>query len=159
MNSKFHRTIGRAPNDVNKSNVLNVWHFIQMNRIKKKITKEKNDLDVGMYVRIAKRKDVFEKYYTPNYTDEIFVITKIIERKPRKIYILSDDEGEPVDGIFYREELCKTQKDKETLYRIEEVLKKRKFKGKDQLFVKFKGYSSKQNCWIDARELLENQNE
>ena len=49
--------------------------------------------------------------------------------------------------VFYEKELQKTSQER---FRIAKVLKR---KG-DKLCVKWKGYDSRFNCWIDKKELI-----
>uniref|UniRef100_A0A914MUH3 Chromo domain-containing protein n=1 Tax=Meloidogyne incognita TaxID=6306 RepID=A0A914MUH3_MELIC len=46
--------------------------------------------------------------------------------------------------------LVRERKKEDVLYDIEKVLKKRKFEGENQYFVKWKGYSTRFNSWIPA---------
>ena len=88
---------------------------------------------VGDHVRISKYKNIFAKGYTPNWSEEVFVINKIKNTVPWT-YAISDLNGEEIIGSFYEKELQKTiQKE----FRIEKVLKR---KG-DKLYVKWKGYN------------------
>lgn len=131
-----------------------MWRFSQIKKIKNQIKVKKNDIPLNSFVRIAKRKGTFDKYYTPNFSDEIFKVIRIIDRNPR-IYILSDCNNEKIAGIFYREELVITKNDQNTLYRVNEILKKRKLKGKkEEYFVSWVGYNNSHNCWINAEDLV-----
>ena len=56
--------------------------------------------------------------------------------------VISDLKGEEITGTFYEKELQKTN---QQTFRIEKVIKK---KG-DELYVKWKGYDSSFNSWID----------
>ena len=69
----------------------------------------KNDLKfrVGDHVRISKYKKIFAKGYTPNWSEELFVVSKIKNTVPRT-YVISDLNGEPIFGGFYEKELQKT---------------------------------------------------
>ena len=70
--------------------------------------KEVNDKDpkfkVGDHVRISKYKNIFAKGYTPNWFEEIFVISKIKNTVPWT-YAINDLNGEEIIGIFYKKEL------------------------------------------------------
>uniref|UniRef100_A0A914NKG1 Integrase n=1 Tax=Meloidogyne incognita TaxID=6306 RepID=A0A914NKG1_MELIC len=70
----------------------------------------------------------------------------------RPTYRLSDKEGELIRGWFYANDLClvRERKKEDVLYDIEKVLKKKKFNGENQYFVKWKGYGSRFNSWIPA---------
>ena len=101
---------------------------------------------VGDHVRISKHKNIFAKGYTPNWSEEVFVINKIKNTVPWT-YAISDLNGEEITGSFYEKELQKTNQEK---FRIEKVLKR---KG-DKLYVKWKGYDSRFNSWIDKKDLI-----
>ena len=89
---------------------------------------------VGDHVRISKYKNIFAKGYTPNWSEEVFVINKIKNTVPWT-YAISDLNGEEITGSFYEKELQKTSQEK---FRIEKVLKR---KG-DKLHVKWNGYNN-----------------
>ena len=57
-------------------------------------------------------------------------------------YVISDLNGEPIVGSFYEKELQKTSQEK--------IIKR---KG-DKLYVKWKGYDSCLNSWIDKKDLI-----
>ena len=98
--------------------------------------KEVNDKDpkfkVGDHVRISKYKNIFAKGYTPNWSEKVFVISKI-KTTVSWTYIINDLNGEKIIGSFYEKELQKTNQEK---FRTEKLLKR---KG-DKLYVKWKGY-------------------
>ena len=108
------------------------------------VTKPK--FKVGDHVRISKYKNIFAKGYTPNWSEEVFVINKIKNIVPWT-YAISDLNGEEITGRFYEKELQKTSQEKS---RIEKVVKR---KG-DKLYVKWKGYDSSFNSWIDKKEIV-----
>ena len=66
---------------------------------------KKKKLRIGDKVRISKYKlKVFDKGYTPNWTEEVFVIAEILNTIP-VTYKLVDLMGEAVSGSFYQQEL------------------------------------------------------
>ena len=85
-------------------------------------------------VRISKYKNIFAKGYTQNWSEEIFIIIKIKNTVPWT-YVISDLNGERIDGIFFEKELQKTNQQE---FIIEKILKR---KG-DKLYVKWKGYDN-----------------
>ena len=101
---------------------------------------------VGDYVRISKYKNIFAKGYTSNWSEKVFVISKIKNTVPWT-YVISDMNGKEITGSFYEKELQKTSKKE---FRIEKVLKR---KG-DKLYVKWKGYDNSVNSWIDKKDLV-----
>ena len=74
---------------------------------------------VGYHVRTSKHKIVFAKGYTQNWSDDVFVVSKINDTFPW-IYKISDLNGEKIAGSFYEKELQKTSQEK---FRIKKVLK------------------------------------
>lgn len=70
--------------------------------------KQKPKFKIGDRVRIYKYKKQFEKGYTPNWTEEIFVVSEIKKTTPIT-YGINDLEDEPILGSFYAEELQKTK--------------------------------------------------
>ena len=111
--------------------------------------KEVNDKDprfkVGDHVRISKYKNIFAKGYAPNWSEEIFVIKKVKNTVPWT-YVINDLNGEEIIGTFYEKELQKTNQQE---FRIEKAIKK---KG-NKLYVKWKGYDSTFNSWIDKKDI------
>ena len=101
---------------------------------------------VGDHDRISKYKNIFAKGYSPNWSEEVFVVNKIKNTVPRT-YVISDFNGETITGGFYEKELQKTSQEK---FRIEKVLKR---KG-DKLYVKWKGYDNSFNSWIDKKDIV-----
>jgi len=88
-------------------------------------------------VRITKKKSIFDKGYTPRWTEEVFVVSEIRYTDPIT-YKLKDLNGEEIKGSFYEEELQKTT---QTMFRIEKVIRR---KG-DKSLVKWVGYSDEFN--------------
>ena len=62
---------------------------------------------VGDNGRISKYKNIFAKGYTPNWSEEVFIINKIKNTVPWT-YAISDLNGEEIIGSFYEKELQKT---------------------------------------------------
>ena len=76
---------------------------------------------IGDKVRISKyKRKIFDKGYTPNWTEEIFVIDKVLPTKP-VTYNIVDIMNEAIKGSFYEQEL---QKAKQQTFRIEKVLRR-----------------------------------
>uniref|UniRef100_A0A6V7KMA4 Chromo domain-containing protein n=2 Tax=Bracon brevicornis TaxID=1563983 RepID=A0A6V7KMA4_9HYME len=140
-NNTKHRTIKMKPRDVTLKNekylLRHIYGKFEANGTKNVKFK------VGDHVRISKYKTVFEKGYTPNWTTEIFKIIKIQNTNPTT-YSLEDGNKERVEGAFYQEELAKVKYP--DVFLVEKVLKR---KGNKE-FVKWLGFNSSYNSWIDA---------
>ena len=113
--------------------------------------KEVNDKDpkfkVGDHVRISKYKNIFAKGYTPNWSEEVFVIKKVKNTVPWT-YVINDLNGDEIIGTFYEKELQKTNQQE---FRIENVIKR---KGDKLENIKWKGYDNSFNSWIDKKDLV-----
>ena len=93
------------------------------------------------------KRNVFDKGYTPNWTEELFIIDKIQYTNPIT-YKLKDLRGEDIQGSFYEPESLKARQD---VFRIDKVIR-RDYK-KKQTLVKWKGYSDDFNSWISFKDL------
>ena len=73
---------------------------------------EKNPkFKVGDRVRISKYKNIFAKGYSQNWSEEVFIISKI-KNTVSWTYVISDLNGEPIAGSFYEKILQKTSQEK-----------------------------------------------
>ena len=74
------------------------------------IDKEVNDKDlkfkVSDHVRISKYTNIFGKGYTPNWSEEIFVIEGIKNAVPWT-YVINGLNGEEIIGTFYEKRIGK----------------------------------------------------
>ena len=59
---------------------------------------------VGDLARVSRYKDIFAKDYTPNWSEETFVVKKIKNTVPWT-YVISDLNREEIVGNFYGKEL------------------------------------------------------
>ena len=114
------------------------------------IDKEVNNQDpkfkVGDHVRISQYKNTFAKGYTPNWSEENFVIKEVKNTVPWT-YVINDLNGEEIIETFYKKELQKIDQQE---FRIKKVIKK---KG-NKLYVKWKRYGSSFNSCIDKKDLV-----
>ena len=94
---------------------------------------------IGNHVK-NKNKNIFSKSYTPNWSEEVFVMNKVQNTVPWT-YLINDLNGREIKGSFYEKELQKTDQKE---FRIEKVIKK---KG-NKLYVNWKGYDNSFNSWI-----------
>ena len=119
-----------------------LWGILILNTIKILI---KKILNLKLMTRISKYKNIFAKGYAPNWSEEVFVVSKIKNTVPWT-YVVNDLSDEGITGSFYEKELQTTSQEK---FRIEKVLKR---KG-DRLYVKWKEYDNRFNSWIDKKDL------
>ena len=136
-NNTYHTTIKMKPVDVKENTYIDS---------KKEINDKDPKSKVGDHVRISKCKNIFAKGYTPNWSEEVFVISKIKNAVPWT-YVINNLNGEEISERFYQKEL---QKSNQKEFRIEKVIKR---KG-DKLNVKWKGYDNSFNSWINKKDFV-----
>ena len=90
-NNTYHRTIKMKPVDVKDNTYIN---------FKKEVNDKDPKFKVGHHVRISQYKNIFAKVYAPNWSEEVFVISKIKIKVPWT-YAINDLNDEEITGIFY----------------------------------------------------------
>jgi hypothetical protein len=100
---------------------------------------------VGNQVRISRYKHKFEKGYSPNWTEEIFIIDERFPTHP-VTYGLRDSAGKVIKGRFYEQEIQKVVKT-DNVYIVEKVPRTRRCSGILQHYFEWKGYPDKFNSW------------
>ena len=90
-NNTYHRTIKMKPIDVEDETHIDS-------------IEEVNDKDptfkIGDHLRIPKYKNIFAREYTPNWSEEGFVIKKVQNTVPWT-YVINDLNGEQIIETFY----------------------------------------------------------
>ena len=144
-NASWHRSIGRAPQDVTPHNELEVWHRLYP---PPSAPRPSPKLKAGDRVRLSKEVRPFRKGYLPGWTKEVFVVRRVV---PGSVptYKVEEFDGTLVQGTFYEPELQRVTVDDDTLWRIEKVLKRRG----DQWYVQWKGWPRKYDSWIRRQDL------
>ena len=145
-NNTYHSSIEQTPASVNKNNEMNVW--LRQYSDLQSANHTKADYNIGDRVRISKQRGVFKKGYLPGWSDEEFTIHSINTKYKPILYYLQDDDGEILQGGFYKQELQKVN-NPDKYYRIEKIIKSRTNKKTNtkEAYVKFFGY--KTPMWIN----------
>ena len=76
---------------------------------------------VGENVRISKDEQIFAKGHVPSRSEEAFILQKVKSTVPWA-HVISDLNGEKIDGKFYKKELQKTN---QKMFRVEKVIKRK----------------------------------
>ena len=145
-NNTKHSSIKMTPIEASKKKNQGTVYFNLFGNMEPLSAKQK--FKVGDKVRISKyKRKVFDKGYTPNWSEEVFTVDKIQYTNPIT-YKLIDLNDEEIKGSFYEPELLRTKQD---VFRIDKVIR-RDYK-KKQALVKWKGYSDEFNSWIPIKDL------
>ena len=94
-NNTVHRTIKMKPIDVTGDS------YVEYNE---DFNKKGPKFKVNDHVRISKHKNIFAKWYVPNWSEEVFIVNEIKNTVP-STYTISDLNGEKVIETFYEKEL------------------------------------------------------
>ena len=90
-NNTYYKTMKMKPVDVKDIAYIDF----------KKVFNDKDpEFEVGDHVRIFKYKNNFSKGQTPNWAEEVFVVSKIKNAVPWT-YVINDLNGEEIVGKFY----------------------------------------------------------
>ncbi|XP_026828644.1 uncharacterized protein LOC113562699 [Ooceraea biroi] len=142
-NARRHRTIAMRPVDVTPATAAQLLSTVYK-RVKIAAPAK---FRAGDTVRVSKHKTIFAKGYTPNWTTEVFTVTKVQRTNPAT-YLLQDYRGNPISGGFYEHELLRARHP--DVYLVEKVLRRR---GND-VYVKWLGMDASHNSWISRDNVL-----
>lgn len=95
-NNTFHRSIKMTPNEASQKSKTGQVYFNSLKKIKSSAAPK---FKLNDQVRISKYKKKFEKGYTPNWTEEIFIVDKVNKTNP-VTYNLRDTKNEKNIGVF-----------------------------------------------------------
>ena len=128
-NNTVHRSIGMTPTEASQSARE---PFVQRPSVH---VAPRPKFKIGDQVRVTVNKRHFEKGYTPNWIEEVFVVHDV-QRTTPVTYRVRDLMDEPKKTTL-------------TKFRIDKVLRKRR----GQALVKWKGYPDKFNSWVPVHDL------
>ena len=165
-NETWHSGIKMEPKNVTEENERQLWwqmymmkkplpsaQFIAKYRKMKPSEKIKFKFSIGDNVRISYLRSPFQREYDAKWSAEVFCIIKrnFVEGFP--IYKVVDLKEIPLKGSFYEKELQKVEIIPDALYKIEKIVKKRKQGRKTFYKVKWEGWPSSFNQWIEESEI------
>ena len=108
-------------------------------------------LNILVFLEYQNIKIFLQRGYTPNWSEEVFVIKKVKNTVPWT-YFINDLNVEEIVGTFYEEKL---QKPNQKEFRVEKVITRKD----NYLYVKLKGYNYSFNSCIDKKDMyLQNRN-
>ena len=123
-NATVHRSIGKAPKDVAEVNEAQVWHRLYDKRFLAKKKNKQTLLVKGTQECLNKKHWPFQKGYLPGWTEEAFVIRRVVPGVV-STYKVQEWDGIPVEGTFYRQDLQPVTVPDDGLFRTEKVLQRK----------------------------------
>lgn len=166
-NSTPHRSLGGiAPKDVTKNNEADVWAVLYLKKTttigkphKTKFKKYQRTLKyrfkLNDLVRLSHLKHLFRRGYNQQFTGEVFKIAKRFHLQGIPMYKVKDFNEELIEGDFYENDLQKVDKNEDSLWLVEKIIKKRKRKGKTEFLVKFESWPEKFNQWVKESDVFD----
>ncbi|XP_031624984.1 uncharacterized protein LOC116349991 [Contarinia nasturtii] len=115
---------------------------------KRPLHRRRAKFHVGDHVRLSKYRSVFDKSYTINFTPEIFTIRCVRYSTDPITYLLSDYQNQEIKGSVYEHELQAVKHP--NVYLVEKILRKRNGRS----YVKWLGFGSEHNSWIDDKDII-----
>lgn len=106
-------------------------------------------------VRLSHLKHIFRRGYNQQFTGEIFKIAKRFHLQGIPMYKVKDFNQELIEGDFYENDVQKVDKEEDSLWLVEEIIKKRKRKGLTEVLVKFQSWSEKFNQWVKESDIID----
>ncbi len=157
-NNKFHRMLGMSPNQVNASNVPQLWYKFKLRHMKNIAPYSKYKYNINDGVRIAQSRSPMEKAHNETNSIQVYFVTYRYSRAHVHRYKLKDMNNSALEGTFTTNQLELTFVDEETEWRVEKVLhyawlgngrKKERY-----AFVKWFGLPNRFNTYTLARNLV-----
>lgn len=156
-NNRPHSSLnGRNPVDINAKNEAVIWkeQYVDSIVLPKTLKAKKYKHNIDDLVRLPHLKRPFQRDYDEKWTEEIFIVKSRKFRSGIPIYKVTDFDNDPIQGTFYENELQMVNKSRDDLWRVENVIKKRKVKGKEEWFVSFAGWPKKFNMWLPRENIF-----
>ncbi|MCG7879176.1 MAG: DDE-type integrase/transposase/recombinase, partial [Candidatus Thiodiazotropha endolucinida] len=132
-NASPHRSLNYlSPREVNEDNEADVWANMYLKKPKRKrkskMTSYKPPIRFkkGQLVRVSLHKRPFVKSYDDQFSTEVFKVASVKLVQGIPMYKLQDLKQNTIQGQFYNSELLAVNKDADSLWFIEKVLKKRR---------------------------------
>lgn len=103
-NDTVHSVTGMKPSAVRPEHVPYIYHQTHKKHRGEAETRTQH-LQPGEYVRVVRKQNTFQQTFAEKWTREIFIVTKVINKKPYKLYKLKDFNDVELSGKFYDAEL------------------------------------------------------
>ena len=143
-----------SPSAVTSKNEALIWKRMYVDTATA-AGKRKFKFQVGDLVRLTHLKHVFQRDFQEKWTQEIFIVTSRNIREGVPVYTVQDWAKEPVEGAWYESELQKVRKDKDVLWKVEKILRRRTRQGQKEVLIKWIGWPDKFISWEPETSLQE----
>lgn len=116
-NNTMHSGTRMKPIDIKPEHVPFIYHNLHRKH-RKNVQLSIQNLQPGEYVRVVRKHNTFQQTFTEKWTKEVFIVSKVINKNPYKLYKLTDLNGIEMTGKFYDSELLRIQLPPDRIIRI-----------------------------------------
>ena len=106
-NNRVHGTTKMTPFEASNNSLLPSNNFNNNNKIPRDSYRSFAKIQVGDFVRVPDKRNIYSKGYTTNWNRELFKIHSINSTNP-VTYTLNDENGEIIQGKYYEQELLES---------------------------------------------------
>ena len=107
-NKRVHGTTKMTPFEMSFNTLIRAASPNNKNNAAKLVaTPSSHKFQVGDFVRVPDKRNIYSKGYTTNWNRELFKIHKINSTNP-VTYTLNDENGEIIQGKYYEQELLRS---------------------------------------------------
>ncbi|KAK3107167.1 hypothetical protein FSP39_008405 [Pinctada imbricata] len=173
-NKRPHRGIfNLAPTDVNSKNEREIWRKtylpkdqqdtdekvkqdktkVEKNKKRKHKSKTRFKFKIDDFVRVSFVRYVSQRAYHQSWSEELFKVKSRVLRENLPVYTLQDMAGDDIKWSYYQPELQKVTVKNDKLWSIEQILRKRKRKGQTECLIRWRGYPSKFDSWVQESKI------
>lgn len=153
-NASYHSTIKMAPVEVTTGQMEELAWRNQYESGKPPHVDGDFKMKVGDLVRLSYVAKAFRREFHQGWTQEVFRITARRKRGGLNVYTISDVMGEAVEGSMYEPEVEAVTVDLSGVFDVDHVVRTRRYKGKKQYLVRWVGYGSKFDSWLDNSQFV-----
>ena len=97
----------RAASPNNNNNAAKLAATLSSHNLRATATAASPKFQVGDFVRVPDKRNIYSKGYTTNWNRELFKIHSINKTNP-VTYTLNDENGEIIQGKYYEQELLRS---------------------------------------------------
>ena len=106
-------------------------------------------------VRVSKLSTPFRKSYQEEWSIQLFKVYRRFRIQGFPLYKIADLHQKAISGNFYQKELQNVEKDEDSLFYIDKILKKRKRGTSNECYVSFLGYDKSFNQWLPCKDVID----
>lgn len=152
-NARPHSATNLPPAEIDDQDVPSLWFKQKDQMMDRTPPPIPFVFEINDSVRLEIMKEPFAKNYKRSFSEQIYYISERYAPYNVQRYRVKTYLNQPVQGSYLTSELRKVYVDHNTQYTIEKILGKRIKNGVRQVKVRWEGYNSDFDSWIDAKEV------